>query len=340
MFEYITGNLLDSDATALVNTVNCEGYMGKGIAYQFKLKFPHNNDAYVEACKSGQLRIGTIHHYEEQGKIIINFPTKDKWRAGSKMSYIDAGLSELVELINTLKIDSIAIPPLGSGHGGLNWNDVKVLIEKKLENVSTYTKVIIYEPSRNYSAKTVAEPKLYTPALILMTLKKHLDNFDALRLQKAAYFTNFFLGEKYFKFDKHQSGPYASGIVQTSKDIKAYQKYHNVKNTDEAYDLLYNKLVSKTVDSTLNRIQPAILKATTFVNALSNDRQLECLSTIVFIVERHPMVTSSEIIRRFGDLYKTESKHFSEIELNDAINYLISADILEATLTGIVLGVA
>ena len=84
MFFYTTGDLLQSDADALVNTVNCEGYMGKGIAYQFKLKFPNNNKDYIKACKSGVLRPGKLHFYREAGKIIINFPTKDKWRESRK----------------------------------------------------------------------------------------------------------------------------------------------------------------------------------------------------------------------------------------------------------------
>ena len=92
MFFYTTGDLLQSDAEALVNTVNCEGYMGKGIAYQFKLKFPNNNKDYVKACKNGTLRPGKLHVYKESEKIIINFPTKDKWREKSRMEYIEDGL--------------------------------------------------------------------------------------------------------------------------------------------------------------------------------------------------------------------------------------------------------
>ena len=99
MFFYTTGDLLQSDAEALVNTVNCEGYMGKGIAYQFKLKFPNNNKDYIKACKSGVLRPGKLHFYREAGKIIINFPTKDKWREKSQIKYIEDGLDSLILLI-------------------------------------------------------------------------------------------------------------------------------------------------------------------------------------------------------------------------------------------------
>ena len=131
MFFYTTGDLLQSDAEALVNTVNCEGYMGKGIAYQFKLKFPNNNKDYIKACKSGVLRPGKLHFYREAGKIIINFPTKDKWREKSQIKYIEDGLDSLILLIEELNIKSIAIPPLGSGNGGLVWADVKQILAEK-----------------------------------------------------------------------------------------------------------------------------------------------------------------------------------------------------------------
>jgi O-acetyl-ADP-ribose deacetylase (regulator of RNase III) len=101
---YTTGNLLNSSADALVNTVNCEGYMGKGIAYQFKLQYPETNIDYVKACKRGTLRIGKLHYFTEKGKLIINFPTKDKWRANSKIEYIANGLDELLDYYQKMAI--------------------------------------------------------------------------------------------------------------------------------------------------------------------------------------------------------------------------------------------
>ena len=103
MISYTSGDLLQSSADALVNTVNCEGYMGKGIAYQFKLRYPENNKDYIKACKNGTLQIGRLHYFRERSKVIINFPTKDKWRAKSKLEYIDKGLDELVKLIIYLR---------------------------------------------------------------------------------------------------------------------------------------------------------------------------------------------------------------------------------------------
>ena len=131
MIRFVTGNLFESDAFALVNTVNCEGFMGKGIAYQFKMRYPEMNDEYVKKCKSSKLKPGVLHIFLTGSKLIINFPTKNKWREKSKMEYISAGLDELVKLMTDRNIKSIAIPPLGCGNGGLNWCDVKTLIIQK-----------------------------------------------------------------------------------------------------------------------------------------------------------------------------------------------------------------
>lgn len=135
MISFVTGDLFDSDAYALVNAVNCEGVMGKGIAYQFKSRFPRNFEAYREACASGFLRPGRLFPFEEGGKLIINFPTKDKWRNSSEMKYIDWGLSALSGFLNSNRIPSVAIPPLGAGNGGLIWRDVRRLMEERLYSV-------------------------------------------------------------------------------------------------------------------------------------------------------------------------------------------------------------
>lgn len=147
MIQFLSGNLLESTAECLINPVNCEGYMGKGIAYQFKLKFPNMNKDYVKACKSGQLTTGRLHYFRENNKIIINFPTKDKWRQKSKMEYILQGLDELVKLLPQLNISSIAIPALGCGNGGLKWDQVRQILLNKLSAIEEKYEIFIYEPA-------------------------------------------------------------------------------------------------------------------------------------------------------------------------------------------------
>src|SRR6185312_10663000 len=137
MINYIIGNLLESPAQALVNTVNTVGVMGKGIALQFKNEFPNNYKQYVKACNDGSFGIGKLLITEEESllhgkKTIINLPTKTDWRKPSEYDYIEIGLKELASEINQRNIKSIAIPPLGTGNGGLNWAIVKDLMEKSL----------------------------------------------------------------------------------------------------------------------------------------------------------------------------------------------------------------
>ena len=151
MIRYIKGNLFDSDAEALVNTVNTVGVMGKGIALQFKRLYPYNYKVYKEECDAGNFKIGDLLVVNDQNtlsgqKIIINFPTKIHWRNPSKYEYIEKGVNQLVKEINERKIKSVAIPPLGSGNGGLKWVSVRNILERaliNLENCDIYMNLIL-----------------------------------------------------------------------------------------------------------------------------------------------------------------------------------------------------
>ncbi len=334
MILYTTGDLLDSTAEALVNTVNCEGYMGKGIAYQFKMKFPENNIDYVKVCKSGALTVGKLHYYRENGKIIINFPTKNKWRAKSKMEYIENGLSALVQLIIQQNIKSIAIPPLGSGNGGLIWSEVKNLIENKLSTLPDDIQVYIYEPSQNYKAKPVAEPKLSMSALVLIEIKKGLNQFDKLRLQKTAYFINIFSKSEYFKFKAHKFGPYNNSIVIISRTIKSFQEYHGVTEPEDVYRILYNKIVSEKVRLNLEQLMPFVKQAIDYVNSIETNHELECLATILFLLQEKRGLSEEEIVLNFKAWSEDKVARFTEQDILRAIYKLEESKIIEKTLVG------
>jgi len=148
VIEYVSGDLLSSRADALVNAVNCVGVMGRGIALQFKRKYPENFSAYEEACKRGEVRPGFVFVYKnpsDSPRFILNFPTKRHWRDNSRIEDIRLGLADLVRVVKETGIASVAIPPLGSGLGGLSWAAVRPLIEtacKELDRV----RVFVYEP--------------------------------------------------------------------------------------------------------------------------------------------------------------------------------------------------
>lgn len=335
MLYYTTGNLLESSAQALVNTVNCEGYMGKGLAFQFKQVYPLMFEDYKKYCRGKKMVIGSLHTFEEDGKLIINFPTKDKWRANSKIQYIDLGLDSLKDLIIERDIKSIAIPPLGSGNGGLIWSDVKQLIENKLLDVSEFCDIYIYEPSRSYTSKPNAEPKLSLSALVLMDMKKQLKPklFSKLVLQKTAFFMNIFMNEEYFHFVRGNFGPYDHSIDVISNTIKEYQIYHGV-DTDAAYHILYNKLVSQSVEEKLGKISPAIKNAAEFVNCFSDKHDIEGIATTLFLIYETPSLSQEEIVNRFVGWSEDKAKRFTKEEINNYISILSEKEIICETLTG------
>jgi len=149
VIENVSGNIFDSNADAIVNAVNCVGVMGKGLALQFKKRFPNNFKIYKESCTNQNLRPGNVLIYDqgELGKprFIINFPTKDHWKQPSEIGYIDSGLESLADATRKHNISSIAIPALGCGLGGLKWGDVRPRIVDALSPIMDLT-VYIYDP--------------------------------------------------------------------------------------------------------------------------------------------------------------------------------------------------
>jgi O-acetyl-ADP-ribose deacetylase (regulator of RNase III) len=153
MIRYLQGNLLEAGTEALVNTVNTVGVMGKGIALMFKEAYPDNFRRYAAACKAGEVEVGRMFVTERDALMgprwIVNFPTKQHWRGKSRMAWIEAGLEDLARFIRKHGVCSIAIPPLGSGNGGLAWDKVRAAIESCLGNLDDVD-IAVYEPTRQY----------------------------------------------------------------------------------------------------------------------------------------------------------------------------------------------
>lgn len=149
MIIYKRGNLLADSAEALVNAVNTVGVMGAGIARQFKKEFPTMFTEYEQACQRGEVTLGKMHvvvvDVAGKQKYIVNFPTLAHWYDQSELRDIEAGLQDLVRVVEEKKIESIAIPPLGCGVGGLDWGDVRQLIEDAFQGVEN-VQVHLYEP--------------------------------------------------------------------------------------------------------------------------------------------------------------------------------------------------
>ena len=162
MIEFKTGDILHEDVEVLVNAVNCVGVMGRGIALQFKKVFPENFRAYAIACKNHEVQPGRMFIFETMHltnpRYIVNFPTKRHWRNNSRMEDIEAGLNYLAVWINNHDIQSIALPPLGSGLGGLEWHKVRPLIENSLGEFDEL-KIVVFEPYDSIDLKKIRQQK-------------------------------------------------------------------------------------------------------------------------------------------------------------------------------------
>jgi len=226
MIEVKHGDILHSDAEALVNTVNCVGIMGRGIALQFKKTFPEKyfND-YKAACKKKELRPGIMLVHDlyrvVNPKYIIDFPTKRHWKGKSRMDDIEVGLVALVREVQARGIKTIAIPPLGSGLGGLNWPEVKARIESAFKDMTDVT-VLLYEPSGAPPAKEMSHTRK-TPGLtvgraaLLVFMRRYLaavmDPFvTLLEIHKMMYFLQEAGEDLKLKYNKAPYGPYAENL--------------------------------------------------------------------------------------------------------------------------------
>ena len=232
MIETSTGNLLRAQVDALVNTVNCVGVMGKGIALQFKQAFPAMFEAYSKAAKAGQIVPGRMFVYETGSlvgpRLVVNFPTKRHWKGHSRMEDIDAGLKDLVTTIQERGIRSIAIPPLGAGNGGLAWEEVRPRIVAALESLDV--QVLLFEPREEPVAADrvigTERPKLTIARALflrLMDLYQIPDyQMTLVEVQKLAYFLQAAGEPLRLQFTKAAYGPYADNLNQVLRRLEGH----------------------------------------------------------------------------------------------------------------------
>lgn len=229
-----TGDLLkQDDVDAIVNTVNCVGVMGKGIALQFKNKWPANYREYASVCKAGEVRPGKMVVHDSGGlakpNFIINFPTKDHWREKSKLSYVVDGLVDLIATVRRLRIRSLAIPPLGCGNGGLDWGQVRPLIEKAFEQLPD-VEVRLFEPSGTPDAKTMevrtAKPRMTAGRAaivkLLGTYRQLNYGLSRIEVQKLAYFLQEAGEPLNLPFSKAAYGPYADKLRHVLNSMEGH----------------------------------------------------------------------------------------------------------------------
>ena len=235
MIRFTTGDILAEDAEALVNTVNCVGVMGRGIALQFKKAFPENFRVYADACARGEVRPGRMFVCETRQltnpRYIINFPTKRHWRGNSRIEDIDAGLKNLAQVIRERDIRSIAVPPLGSGLGGLEWSDVRPRIEKALHGFNDLD-VVVFEPRGAPAAERMVQgqdvPKMTAGRAALVGLMDRylnglLDPFvTLLEVHKLMYFMQVAGQPLKLSYAKGPYGPYAENLRHVLNAVEGH----------------------------------------------------------------------------------------------------------------------
>ena len=300
MIKYLTGNILESDAQALVNTVNTVGVMGKGIALQFKKAFPNNFRVYAEACKKDEVVIGKLLVTQDSNldageKLIINFPTKKDWRKPSEYSFIEEGLDDLIRVINEYDIKSIAIPPLGAGNGGLEWEKVKRMIGNKLGDLDI--DILVYEPTTQIKEHLKKERAKLTDAralllYVLYDLVKNGEYVSEFSCEKVCYFLQRFGGKKYFKLDFQPNfyGPYSGKVrhVLYALNGSYIMGYSGMdKKPFEPLTLVADgyETVKSYVESRPELLEIA-QKTMRFLEGFYSDFALELLSSIDYIVNR------------------------------------------------------
>jgi O-acetyl-ADP-ribose deacetylase (regulator of RNase III) len=227
------GNLFTSEAEALVNSVNCEGFMGKGIALQFKKAFPANFAAYQRACKRGEVQPGKMFVFETGSMVnpryIINFPTKRTWRSKSRIEDIEKGLQALVALVRERRIASLAVPPLGCGLGGLDWGTVRPLIERAFEDLPE-VRVLLFEPAGAPPAREMPvrtdRPRLTLARALFVRLmgayRELAYRLTLLEIQKLAYFLQEAGEPLRLEYVKHIYGPYAHNLNKVLERLEGH----------------------------------------------------------------------------------------------------------------------
>jgi O-acetyl-ADP-ribose deacetylase (regulator of RNase III) len=337
MIHYTTGNILESDAQALVNTVNTVGIMGKGIALQFKNAFPNNFKAYVDACKKKEIAIGKLLVTKDRNlnsgeKIIINFPTKKDWRKSSEYSYIEEGLDDFLKIIEKKQIKSVALPPLGAGNGGLEWEKVKQILEHRLSalNIDIY----VYEPTNAIKEYLKKERIKLTEAralllYVLYDLVRNGEFVSEFSSEKVCYFLQKFGAEKYFKLDFEPKfyGPYSGKIryilnYLNGSYLMGYSDMN--KKPFDPLTLVYDgyETVKSYIESNAELTEIAT-KTTKFLNGFYSDFALELLSSIDFIIAENHTFDKQIITHKLSEWNNRKRSMFSNKEyINLTVDYL------------------
>ena len=346
------GNLLTADAEALVNTVNTVGVMGKGIALQFKRAFPANYTAYRAACGAGEVVPGRMFvfdtHLSGPRRYIINFPTKRHWREASQLVDIEAGLHDLVAVMRDRAIASVAVPALGCGNGGLEWQRVRTLVEQAFADLPD-TRVLLFPPEGPPEPATMpvaAAPLRLTPGrtALIRAIQRYLteagmldlrDGVTELEIQKICYFLQVLGQPLRLAFTPGRYGPYAESVHQV---LQALEGHYLVGYGDRSAKVEEFRPIAVTTQGaeaaarhdhddrdTAERIE----RLATLVAGYATPYSMELLATVHFAAHRAPQTTDlDELIERVRSWSGRKARLFTEEHITMAAGRLRETGLL------------
>ncbi len=340
MIKFVKGDILQAEAEALVNTVNCVGVMGRGIAQQFKKAFPENFKAYVKACRRGEVQPGNMFVFDTgrliHPRYIINFPTKRHWRGKSRIEDIEAGLISLVKEIRLLNIRSVAVPPLGSGLGGLDWSNVRPLIELALKSLPDVD-IKVFEPcdapADAWTNNSTDVPKMTAGRAALVGLVERyltalLDpTITLLEVHKLMYFLQEAGEPLRLRFAKAKYGPYAENLRHVLHAIEGHLIAGYMDTSDKPEkQLTLVPGAAKEAGAFLEKL-PATRKhferVVSLVEGFETPVGLELLSTVHWLVTKEHIKDQDTLVQAIHD-WVPRKRQFTPTQIKLAIDRLSS----------------
>lgn len=338
MINYKTGDIFKEKADAIVNTVNCVGVMGRGIALQFKKRFPENFRVYEAACKRKEVVPGKMLVHEAGSligpKYVINFPTKRHWRGASRMEDIESGLQNLAEVITSFNIKSIALPPLGCGLGGLDWRAVRSRIENALSQLSDVN-IIVFEPNATPEAEKMVKNRKVpnmTPGRAALVELMHrylaglLDPFvSLLEVHKLMYFLQESGEPLRLKYQKNIYGPYAENLRHVINAVEGHLLSGYADGGDRPDKEL--KLVPGAYEDASKFLQQHpktkkhFDKVSNLVEGFESPFGMEMLATVHWVVTKEGAVSKDQVVTKVHQ-WNERKRQFSPRQIEIAYNVL------------------
>lgn len=356
MINVKIGNLFDSKKLVLVNTINCVGVMGKGIAKSFKELYPSMFDEYKEKCLKNQIKPGILYpYYEDDILKVLNFPTKEHWRSPSKLDYIVDGLNWFIENYKQLNITSIAFPPLGCGNGGLDWDTVGPIMYQKLKDLPL--DIEIYAPygtsinktSHSFLSKQtnsnshingIKYKKVNENWLLVLKLVKELEGSKySVKVGRTIFQKICYVLERYgtnleLSYNKGTYGPYSPDIknmitILSNNNLIHEKKYGNMLLLSVTTDFIFDpSIFSKKDKDNAN-------KTFSLFRRIKDTEHAELITTILYsydeLKKSNQQVSEDEIFDYIFKWKKRYNNLESEIRIHEIIEHLAFQQLISVT---------